>query len=162
MDQFLIFQFNVCNSNIKQLVPNYYFFFLFISIALDLWWLLAVYIFIMIYCVLTVALGKLFPKAIGIPLTHFYKQYATPKVFKNYCGNNPFNAILGGATKVLSTGSGRVAVVTVSAVIGQDAAHKSGVGQYPKYQFEKWANGVIILQVNLLCLKITVLLGQTT
>ena len=140
MDQFLIFQFSVCNSRTKQLLPNHYFFFLVTSIALDCWWLFTVYIFLMAFCVVTVALGKLFPNTIGIPLTSFYKQYATQKVFKEYCGN-PFSAITGGAAKVSGTGSGRIALASVSVVLGQDAVHKAGIGQYPKYQFEKWANG---------------------
>jgi len=94
----------------------------------------------MAFCVVTVTLGKLFPKVIGIPLTRFYKRYATPKVFKEYCGN-PFNAIVGGAVKVFGTGTGRVVIATAGAILIQDAVHKAGVGQYPKYVFEKWANG---------------------
>lgn len=74
----------------------------------------------MAFSVVTVALGKLFPEVIGIPLTHFYKRYATQKV--------------------LSTGTGKMALVSVGALLGQDAVHKAGIDQYPKYQFEKWAN----------------------
>jgi hypothetical protein len=121
-------------------LPNYYSFFLLISIALDLWWPLAIYIFLMAFCVVTVALGKVFPEVIGIPLTNFYKRYATQKVFKDYCGN-PFSAIKGGAAKVLSTGTGKIGLASVGAILGQDAVHKAGIDQYPKYQFEKWANG---------------------
>jgi hypothetical protein len=140
IDQFLIFQFNVCNSNTKQLLPTNYYFFLLISIALDLWWPLAVYIFLMAFCVVTVSLGKLFSEVIGIPLTHFYKRYTTQKIFKDYCGNT-FSAICGGSVEVLSTGTGKIALALVGALLGQDAVHKSGIGQYPKYLFEKWANG---------------------
>ena len=140
LDQFLIFQFNVCNSDTKQLLPNHYFLFSLASITLELWWPLATYIFLMAFCVATVTLGKLFPKVIGTPLTRFYKRYATPKVFKEYCGN-PFSAIAGSAAKVFGIGTGRVAIAMAGAILTQDAAHKAGVGQYPKYKFEKWANG---------------------
>ena len=140
IDQFLIFQFNVCSSSAKQLLPNNYYYCLIISIGLDIWWPLAVYIFLMIYCVITVTLGKLFPKVIGIPFTNFYKEYATPKIFNNYCGN-PYEAIVGTAAKTWKTGGGKIVLATASTFIGQDAAHKAGVGQYPKYMFEKWANG---------------------
>jgi hypothetical protein len=51
------------------------------------------------------------------------------------------NAIKGTAVSVASTGAGKFTIATFVAVLGQDAAHKSGIGQYPKYQMEKWANG---------------------
>ena len=140
IDQFLIFQFSVCDSNTKQMLPKSYFYFLAISMSLNLWQLLAVWILLMTFSVTTVSLGKVFPKVIGIPLTQFYKRHATPKVFDDYCGN-PYSAIAGGAGKVLATGSSRAALAIIGGVFAQDAVHKAGIGQYPKYQFEKWSNG---------------------
>ena len=142
MDRFLIFQFNICNSDSQELLPNksIYFPLLLIAAVFDSWLFIGVYVCLMVFTIMSVALGKLFPKVIGVPLTSFYKKHASPNIFKKYCGN-PFSAIAGSAGKILTTGGGRIAVAMGVTVLGQDAVHKAGIGQYPKYQFEKWANG---------------------
>ena len=141
IDQYLIFQYNICDTRSKILLPNkkIYFTFLITSTAFDIWWFMGIYICMMAFAVITVTLGKLFPETIGVPLTGFYKKYASSKIFEKYCGN-PFGSIGGGAAKVLSSGGGRVAIALGGTVLGQDVAHKAGVGQYPKYVFETWAD----------------------
>jgi heme/copper-type cytochrome/quinol oxidase subunit 2 len=144
IDQYLIFQYHICDTKSKVILPNkkVYFIFFVIATTFDIWWVMVIYICMMVFAVITVALGKLFPEAIGIPLTSFYKKHASTDIFEKYCGN-PFSSIAGSFGKIVSSGGGRIAAATGMAILGQDALHKAGVGQYPKYQLEKWLNGGI-------------------
>jgi len=140
-DFYLKFQYDVCDVKSRSFLPNrgFYVTCLLLSFLFDTYVFVGVYLFLMIFCMVTVIFGKLFPKFIGIPLAGFFKKYSSPEVFKNYCGN-PLGAITGGVVKIAGTSGGRVAIAAAGILITQDAVHKSGIGQYSKYQIEKWSN----------------------
>ena len=119
LDKFLIFQYHLCDTKSRELLPNKPLFLAIFTIAIvfDFWLLIVIYICIMVYAVLTVSLGKLFPKTIGVPLTTFYKKYSSTDVFYKYCGN-PFSAIAGGAAKVAASGGGRIIIGVGMALLG--------------------------------------------
>jgi Cytochrome C and Quinol oxidase polypeptide I len=142
LDRYLIFQHGACSGTNVLSLPerNLYILLFLIAFITDQWWVLGIYIVPLIFATVTVALGKLFPKYIGVPLTNFYRKNSSPDIFKKYCGN-PFSAMTASAAKVAGSGAGRAAVAAAGAVIGQDALHKAGISQYPKYRLEQWANG---------------------
>jgi hypothetical protein len=141
LDRYLIFQHGSCQGRQLLVLPerNVYVLLLGIAFLTDQWWVLGIYIVPLIFATVTVTLGKLFPKYIGIPLTSFYRDNSSPDIFKKYCGN-PFSSIAGAAAKVAGSGAGRVVIAAGGAVAAQDMLHKSGVGQYPKWKFEEYVN----------------------
>ena len=136
-DWFLRFQYEVCGTQKPFMSGLGYVILGSISISP---WVLIIYLCFISYCTVTVFLGKIFPKIIGIPLVTFYRRHSTDEVFRKYCGN-PFSAITGSAVKALGSGSGKLVGACLVTVIAQDAAHKSGAPQIARYEYEKFSNG---------------------
>ena len=103
IDKYLVFQNKVCSA--QNVVPQYKYFFTFIiAITIsELWWILICYFYLMIFAIISVAFGKLYPRAIGLPLCRFYKKYSSDNIFIKYCGNE-FESISGSGKDVLTRG----------------------------------------------------------
>ena len=138
MNKFLIFQNNLCQE--ETFLSNKTLYVICLTVATDYWHFIGIYVSLIIFITISVFLGKLFPKHIGIFLTNFYKKHSTSDIFEKYCGNL-YSSISSTAAQIVSNGGSKAVLVIVSAILGQDAIHKTGLGEYFKYVFEKTVNG---------------------
>lgn len=139
LDQFLMFQQYVYCSD--RLLPNRKVLgiLVFLTLSTDSYLFMILYVSLIAFVKISVALGKSFPQTIGKPLTGFYKRYATRYTFEKYCGN-PFSAMTAEAAKLLNASSGKMVVVVGDIFVVQDIWCKTG-SQVLKFEYEKMANG---------------------
>jgi hypothetical protein len=135
MNHYLRFQFETCSGTSQVFFSsrNVFLASLMVAFLFDFYWFSIAYIALIVFSIVAVVSEK------GLPLTHFFKRYSTPDIFIKYCGN-PLSALVGGAAKIGSKGTGKVALALGGIVVGQDAFQKSKMGQRPQYAVEKVLN----------------------